>query len=113
MAGRRPTIGELDQRVTIEQPTLVDDSSGTGKDRTWSTLAKVWARVTPVSGSERVLGAQVESPTLYRVVIRRRADVTAHMRVLWITKSMNIKAVVDPGPREAFMTLDCEAGVAS
>ena len=108
--------GELNTRITLERPVLADDSSGTGKTTTWAEIAtnpSPWARVRPVSGQERTLAAQVDATTRYRVVIRRRGDLTEDMRVVWLGKNMNITAIADPGPKEAFMTLDCTAGEAS
>ncbi len=113
---RDPDPGELDQSITIEEPILADDSSGIGKTVTWTALTTdptPFARVRPVSGQERTLAAQVDAVTRYRVLIRRRGDLTEDMRIVWLGKNMNITAIADPGPRGAFMTLDCTAGEAS
>ena len=116
MPFQNPDPGELDQRVTIQEQILADDSSGTGKVVTWTALTSAptpWARVRPVSGQERTLAGQVDARMRYRLVIRRRSDLTEGMRVVWLTKNMNITAIADPGPREPFMTLDCTVGEAS
>ncbi len=103
--------GDLDQRVTIERPERAPDGGG-GHTVTWEPVATVWAAVEPLSGRERLQAQQVQSAVTYRIRIRRRADITAGMRVVWCGQVTNIRACPDPGPRAAFMTLDCEAGVA-
>lgn len=105
------TPGQLDQRVTIQQESRVEDEAG-GAVVTWVDVATVWAEVKPLTGRERLHGQQLESPIDYRVTIRRRSDITAAMRLVWRGTPMQIRAVPDPGPRAAYMTLDCEAGVA-
>ncbi|HYH39919.1 MAG TPA: phage head closure protein [Azospirillum sp.] len=111
MASNSTQPGDLDQRVTIQSETRADDGYG-GSTLAWSTVATVWAQVWPVSGKERVQAQQIEAPAMYRCKIRRRGDVTAGMRVVWRSVAYNIRFVADAGPREPYMVLDLEAGVA-
>lgn len=103
--------GDLDQRVRIETQSNASDGYG-GSVLTWTLLAEVWARVRPVSGRERAEAAAVEAPALYRVVIRRRSDLTEGMRVVWNGQAFNLRFIADGGGREPYMTLDAERGVA-
>jgi SPP1 family predicted phage head-tail adaptor len=105
------SAGKLDQRVTLQRRTTVADEGGGGAE-SWVTVADVWADAWPVSGAERTAAQQLEAAALVRVRIRRRADVTASWRVLWLGRAHAIRHVADGGPRDPYLTLDCEAGVA-
>lgn len=104
--------GDLDQRVTIQAQARTDDGAG-GAAVAWADIARVWAKVQPLSGKERLEAQQLEAPVMYRVTIRNRADVTADMRILWRGKAMNIRVIPEAGPRPIYLTLDCETGVAT
>lgn len=104
--------GELDQRVTLQSLGYTTDAGG-GRVETWSTVATVWAKVTPMGGQERLHAAQLESPANYRVTIRRRTDISAAKRILWQGKALNIRFDGFNNPREMYMTFDAEMGVAT
>jgi SPP1 family predicted phage head-tail adaptor len=105
------TPGALDQRVRLETQSLAADGYG-GAALTWSLLAEVWALARPLSGRERAEAATIEAPAMYRFTIRRRADLTEGMRVVWNGQAFNVRFIADGGPRDLYMTLDAERGVA-
>lgn len=104
--------GLLDQRVTIQVKQSTPDGGG-GYTETWSDVATVWAYVRPMSGAERTQAQQVEAPAMYRVTIRRRSDLTAAHRLVWQSKALNIRWDGFNSPRDLYMTLDAEMGVAT
>ncbi|WP_434619201.1 phage head closure protein [Azospirillum sp. B2RO_4] len=103
--------GDLDQRIQIEAKTRVPDEGG-GSVEAWALVATVWAKVWPVSGRERAEARQVESATMMRFKVRHRDGLDAGMRIVWRGRTHNIRFIADAGRREAFMTIDAEAGVA-
>lgn len=105
------SAGDLDQRIRIEAKTRVEDEGG-GSVEAWAPVATAWAKVWPVSGRERAEAQQVQAATLMRFKVRRRGDLDTGMRIVWQGKAHNIRFVADAGRREAFMTIDAEAGVA-
>lgn len=105
--------GPLNHRIRFERETRTEDEGG-GYSETWTTVATVWAGVEPISAREQLQAGQLEESAMYRVTIRRRSDLTAAMRVVWLTnggKVLNLRQVPDPGPREAYMVLVAESGV--
>ena len=104
--------GELDQRVQIQQQTRTPDGGG-GYVEGWSTTATVWAQVRPLSGRERDQAQQQEADVRYRVRIRYRSGVTAAERIVWRGQAMQIRSVLEAGPRPLYLDLDCEAGPAT
>ena len=103
--------GDLSERVTIQQATRADDGMGGGAD-TWSTFAEVSARVRPLTGTERLMGA-VEAPATYEFTIRRRTDLTEAMRVVWGGAVFNIRFIAVPPARDLYMTFQAERSVAT
>lgn len=52
--------GKLNCMVTVQQRTLVQDSSGSWTE-TWTDLFEVWAEIKPFSGREYQLGGETQS----------------------------------------------------
>lgn len=105
------TAGQLRERVTIQQAVETPDGGG-GSSIDWQDVATVWAEVRPLSGRERLQAQQLESAVNYRIRIRFRSDITAGMRLVWRDQVMNIRAVYNEDQKRAYLTLDCESGVA-
>lgn len=107
MSRPRPLrTGELDQYVTIQQGTEGQDTTGE-PDMTWATLASIWAMIEPLRGNE-LLGAQKVSATAnFGVRIRARSDVTAKMRIIWGTRTLDIEQVMPSTRREHYLDLIC------
>lgn len=107
-------IGELCDRVTIEQPSASANSQSSAGTVTWSTLATVWASVVAAgAGGEAMRAAAVTAVHAYDVVIRYRADVTPKMRLSWMpygasaAKTLQILGVQPVAGRRGFLELSC------
>ena len=107
--------GDLDQRVTIRRQFRIPDGGG-GYEESWTDLAPPrWAKVKPLSGRERDVANQTESPRNYRVTMRRdsvTATITEADILVWRERDMNIRFIADAGPRPLYLTFDVELGVA-
>jgi SPP1 family predicted phage head-tail adaptor len=71
--------GDLNRRLVLEVPVESDDGAG-GVTRTYATVTTLWAQVFPqamgTDDSADSLGAALR----YRIVIRKRDDVTTRHR---------------------------------
>lgn len=100
------TIGHLRERVTVQQK-----STGAGAV-TWSTLATVWALVSPQSAGESQQTEAVRSLVSYWVEVMWRTDITPSMRLSWTpyggsAKTLQINGVrMKPGQNQRLL-LDC------
>lgn len=105
-------IGELDQRISFTRKVLAPDGMGGVLEAPREIIGECWALMKPLSGKERAAFGSVEASALYRCVIRRRADIREDDTVEWEGVSFNVRAILDYGPREPFMELQVERGVA-
>ncbi len=101
--------GALRHRISIQEEILVDDGEG-GFVRTWATITNgtVWASVQPLSGAEAYRAQQVQGNLTHSTVIRYLAGVTPKHRVLFGTRLLNIKSVINQFEKNVMLTLLCE-----
>ena len=106
-------VARMRQRVTLQQLVETADGAG-GAARSWSDVATVWAQVTPLVGgrSERLFAGQLQGEVTHRIVMRYRSGVNVRMRVLYGTRSMNIRSVVNVNEAGVFLEILAEEGVA-
>lgn len=91
--------GELDRRITIERGVDTLDSFG-GVDRSWSAIATVWAKVTPISDGERWRAQEVAAEVTTRFLIRWGAGVLPTDRIRYAGAVYEISGVKEVGRRE-------------
>ena len=104
-------IGDLRERVVIQQNTTTTDTQG-GRASAWGTLATVWAAVVPMRASEAlVLREAMGSQGAYDVTMRYRTDVTPKMRLSWTPYNGSAKTLeihgVQPSPDASMLMLSC------
>lgn len=108
------SVGELDQRVTLQAPQRVSDGLG-GVTKTWADFTDtptVWARVEFRSASEQDEAAQTTARQVVRFKLRNRQDVDERHRIVWRGEPYNIRTVRRLGVRAMYMMIDAERGVA-
>jgi SPP1 family predicted phage head-tail adaptor len=89
-----PQAGDLRDRITIKRRVEVRDATG-GLDRTWETLAEVWAQVISINGREEVIGNVLQGTSTFQVTIRYRNDLKASDQILWNGRELNVLAAED------------------
>lgn len=93
------SIGNLSERITLQNETRTPDTGG-GASVTWTTLATVFAQVTPMSVSERWQNGQQLGLQSYRFTIRARADLAVAQRLQWRGLTYNIEGfILNDNPR--------------
>jgi SPP1 family predicted phage head-tail adaptor len=102
--------GELDQRVKFLRESKVDDGMG-GSVTTLTTVAEAWAKVRPMSGTEREHSDRLNAQANYLIVIRYRDDITESDVVEWKGTRFNIRFNKDEA-RSTFLAIEAERGVA-
>ena len=92
-------IGQLDRRITIEQPSETQSDFG-GMSISWSTLSNVWAHVFYKSGSEKEQAGRMTDVTEIIFTIRYNSNVNQHMRINWEDTHYFIDEVLHHGRKK-------------
>ena len=103
--------GELKEPITINRETLTSDGMG-GNTLAINVLHSTRAKVTPMSGRESADFDQLTSHSMYTFVIRRRSGIQENDRITWLGTQYNIRSIPDSGPRDLYLELMAERGVA-
>ncbi len=93
--------GKLDQRVTIQGQTDIDDGYGGTIPGGWGDLSTEWASVEPLRGTEAVANMAVTASQTYRIWFRRGVTVTPAHQLVWEGRTLNIREAPPPR-REAY-----------
>lgn len=103
-------IGQLDERITVEEEQTVPDGSG-GQTVTWQSHVELFANVRPVRLSEEERQGAVRASRGYLFTIRRRDDLEETMRISWRGEVFNIREIRLPRARVPHMEIFAQSGV--
>ncbi len=98
--------GKLRHRVAIQSFTSGADATGQVIN-SFSTLVTVWARVSPKSGTETTNEGTSSVHRMFDVTIRYTGDLKPTYKLIFKTRTLNIKSVVDIDERARTMLLVC------
>jgi len=108
-------IGNMDQRVTFQSETTVDDGQGGRTSSGWSNISAtptMWAKIDLAHGNE---GDQNEyrQANVYAVeaIVRNRNDLTELMAMVWRGRRYNIRSILPFDARREFLIIRAEGGV--
>ena len=103
--------GDLHHRVVVDRLVKEQDQATGAINLTWRQHARLWARVTPMSGREIMAASAEHSAVTTRIMLRYRRDIDATMRVRHRGKYYNIQAVLpDNESGLEWLTLLCSEG---
>lgn len=105
------SAGSLRHRIAFDrQDTLQDPTTGE-VSTVWTQVASdVPAAVTPLSGREYMLAAQLKSAITARITVRYRADLNTAMQVRHGGNTYRIQAILpDNGSGKEWLTLLVES----
>lgn len=103
VSGRGEYLGRMREQVTLESRAGADDGLG-GLTRVWRPVAQVWAAIETEALGEAPYAGQVSHPLRYRLVVRRRADLSPAWRIAWRNRRLAITAI-DAVPGRADLAL--------
>ena len=98
--------GHLNRRLLLEAPSESDDGAG-GVTRLYDVVTTLWAQVLPQAARADVTADRLGSVLGYRIVIRRRADITTRHRFQDGTRIYRIIAARESADRR-FLEIDAE-----
>lgn len=109
-----PAVAAGDLRHKVELQALVDGQDPvTGQfEPVWTTIARPWAQIVPMSAREFLSAAAEQSEVRGRIVIRFNGEVDATMRIVYRGKWYAIHGVMpDAESGKEHMTLMTGEGV--
>jgi SPP1 family predicted phage head-tail adaptor len=94
-------IGDFRHRITIEEPSLVDDAQG-GKITTWSTFTIVSAKIQPMRAQQIFFAQQNQHQVSHKITMRYVSGLQADMRVSYDGRIFHIREIKDLFERKRF-----------
>lgn len=106
--GLRVSAGKLDTPITLERVTVSQDAYGAPTE-TWATItgSPSMAQYIPLRGSEAIETQKRTANTVFKLRIRRHADLTPVDRVKIGAQAADITSIED-NRRQGDMVLWCE-----
>jgi len=86
--------GRLRHRITIQSVGSTLDDYG-DLSNSWTTLATVWASITPVSGTEADIASELTGISTHSIKIRYRSGVTSQNRIVFGSRTFQIESIKD------------------
>lgn len=94
--------GRLRRALDLEQQVRAPDGAG-GFGESWTTVATLFAELTPLAATSSVSADQEVESVTHRVRLRMRGGVTAGMRLREGTRIYEIVTVHDPDETERYL----------
>ena len=106
------SIGRMRYRMQLQSPSNVTDAGG-GRTQSFVRVADIYANIVPKSGKESYQRGKVQDETTHEIYIRYRSDIDATYRLVYDSRSFNIKELLNVDERDRFYKLSCTEGVAN
>lgn len=108
------SAGAMREQITIQTEARTADGGG-GFAQTFATNFTTFASVNPLSGKEQYKQGQLQDTQMFEFVIRYRSDktVTAANRILWGTRTFQVKSVINHMERNKYLVMRAEEKVAT
>ncbi len=97
-------IGELRQRITLQQKTVTRDSYG-AEVISWTDVATVYAFVQPLQGREFFESQRINAEITAKITIRFRAGIRPFDRIKYGDRLFDIQSVINPDERRRELQL--------
>lgn len=98
--------GDLNRRLVLEAPAESDDGAG-GVTRLYDVVTTLWAQVTPLAARSDVIADRLGASLHFRIVIRKRDDISTRHRLLDGAHIYGVTAVRTSADRR-FLEIDAE-----
>ncbi len=97
-------VGSLRYLVSIEDYTESDNDYGE-EIKSWSRYVYAYARISPLSGTEKYISAEKHATATHQITIRYVSGVEPKMRIVFGERIFEIVSVINVGERDKMMQL--------
>lgn len=109
---RKRTSSRLRHKLILQREVRTPDDIG-GYNKTWTNVADIWAEIIPMSGSEKLLGGQIQAQLTHKIHLRYRDGVDASMRLVFENRAFNIRYITNVSENNELLEILAEEGVAN
>ena len=103
--------GMLRHKIELQRQQRTPDGIG-GFEVVWETYLTTFAYIAPLSGTESLVGMQIQDSVTHRIYMRYKDGILAEDRVLFQGRTFNIRSVLDLEERRRYIEMRAEEGVA-
>lgn len=106
--------GRLRHRIILQKKQTTQDQVSGAEIVDWIDVAKLWAAIEPLSAREFIAAQSIQSKISTRIIIRRRKDIDAAMRIFHESSGQVYDIhgeLQDKDSGLEYMTLPCSTGV--
>jgi SPP1 family predicted phage head-tail adaptor len=96
--------GRLRHRVDIETVGTTYDDYGDLSD-SWTTLASVWASISPISGREETIASELTGVVTHSILVRYRSGISEQNRIIFDSRVFQIESVRNWNERNIFLEI--------
>ena len=113
----KPKIGNLRHMVEIKNASTTSDDAG-GFSESYSTVANVFASITPKRGTEVYSDGQnamqIENPITHEIFIRYRDDITLNnsSKIIFGERQFNVRSILNIEEKNRFFKIEAQENVA-
>jgi len=112
------SVGSMRSKLELQSYSASSDGGGSST-LTWSKVATIYGRIQPSRANESLFGDQLREVLTHVIVVRHRNNVTTKNRLVQtfirngsqITRTFNVKGVLNPDNKFKYLHLGCEEGV--
>lgn len=103
------SVGELDRRITIQEPVYENNDHNEDEITGWTDVVTLWARAEQRQGSEVVDADRVTYYETTVFTIRYRTDLNVRMRVIFDSAPYRIFSITEhKASRKGYMEIAAE-----
>ena len=115
---KNPYIGDLRHSISLQTRARTTDSGG-GFTSAFNTTRTLFAKIVPRSGDATFEAGNIDHTITHDIYTRYYANINfksngGQMRISWsdsgVTRTFNIKSVIDVGERDRFLIFRCTEG---
>ena len=111
------SVGKINRRLFFQSQTRTQDGGGS-QAVTHSDSFSTFGHISPKTGAEKLFGDQLEENITHVITVRYRKDITHKMRIQYrptssITRTFNIKRVINQNDKSKYLEILCIEGVAT
>tara|TARA_R110000823_G_scaffold248303_1_gene371916 strand:- start:40 stop:387 length:348 start_codon:yes stop_codon:yes gene_type:complete len=114
------SVGSMRSKLELQSSAASSDGGGSSS-LTWSKVVTVYGSINPSRANESLFGDQLREVLTHVIIIRHRYNITTKNRLVQtfirngieVTRTFNVKGILNPDNKFKYLHIGCEEGVAT